>query len=345
MDPVDLIPDSKAILKSIAAPGAMNIFERFLLSHINIQDNVDYQLMHRIEENPHKVGFINKYTDFYAAMDDQIVAYHTVEGFHGVDEISRLQVNAQIDSVEQNAKDQEVIALSYANKITFWNTCTQSEITLLSQPTKKEITWLSSENTLLSLEETGKLQIFDIQSSASIDASYVLPPNSKILGNSNGPLAMAFGNSIQLLDFRQEEIASSCPLPNVPTSAVWMPNAVFGAALGFDDGTLSLFSFKDNQVVIHQSIGTTPAPIFSLDFCPSRIGTAAVAINDTIYFATLPAWGFGHFQVSKSYKAHIANILDLHWQGNSTDIISCDSDHMIHINDVNNYIPLYEPTQ
>lgn len=339
--------DNEIILKYGTETSAVDDFERFVQSYIEIHDKYDYSMIKRIEESPFKVGFIDDIYSFYASTDCGLISYRTDKETGIVSEFYRYQTKSLIQSVSQNPHNSYLFALLSNGKITIFNLLTKESQEISLEKPIIQISWLSGTSSLVCLyrdlsvgiADLEKCQVYGTTNSleSSIDSHFLIThPNHNI--------AAVCDDQLRLIDFRESPKIRKFLLKKPATAISWLPREYFGCAIGFSDGDIDFFSFDNDSVVMSQNI--ISQPIGGIEFCPTNPCSVSLTVDKDIIFVSIPSWGFGNLGKVATYKMHLSPILDAHWFADdvSASMITCDADHMIHIFDVpEEYMPIYEP--
>jgi hypothetical protein len=147
------------------------------------------------------------------------------------------------------------------------------------------------------------------------------------------------------LDFREEPaVRQDIIIDTKMRCAAFLPEGLFGAAVGNIDGSIDLVSFDGTKAPVHQEF--SELEIAAMAFCPQKLGVMAFAAGTELSFATLPQWGFGHFKVTRSYAGHVEKILAVNWSAGDEPnlVLTVDGQNVIHVLEVPaEFIPLFQP--
>ena len=339
--------DPNNILKYGTDKNAIDDFERFVQSYIDIHDNYDFSMIKRLEESPFKVGFLEDIYHFYALTEAGLISYETNQETALVSETNRFQMSSPIQCVSQNPKNKYLFAIVAKGKLTIYNMYSKVTSDIELDQYIMQVSWTCSGESLIYLNRDLTVGVVDLQKEKVYSSMKCMNTESEshfLVSHLTQNMALVCDDVLRLIDFREPARIKEFPLKKSTTAISWMPNENYGCAIGYADGVIDFFSFENDTVVMSQNL--TSRPVNGIEFCPDNPSTVSIVVDNNIIFASLPSWGFGSLGKEGTYKAHLAPILDAHWTSDdiSSSMISCDSDHMIHIFDVPEiYTPIYEP--
>ncbi|KAK8895694.1 hypothetical protein M9Y10_013578 [Tritrichomonas musculus] len=343
---IDLL-DPEVILKYGTNVSALDDFERFAQSYLELHDKYDYSMIKRIEEFPNKVGFIDDIYHFYVLTDSGLIIYETNQETGIVNEFYRFQTSNKIQNVSQNPHNPYLFALLTNGEIVVFNFSTKESQAINLDKKVTQVSWLSNNSCLVCLFydllmaviDLGKCQVQTTKTKieSKIDSHF-------LISHPNHNIAAVCDDQLRLIDFRESAKIRNFVLKKKATSISWLPQNYFGCAVGYSDGCIDFFSFDKDSVVMSQNV--ISQPIRGIEFCPTNSCSVSLIVDKDILFVSMPSWGFGSLGKVASYKTHLAPIVDAHWISDdvNTSMITCDNDHMVHIFDVpEEYMPIYEP--
>ncbi|KAK8848087.1 hypothetical protein M9Y10_019143 [Tritrichomonas musculus] len=343
---IDLL-DPDVILKYGTNTSAVDDFERFAQSYLELHDKYDYSMIKRIEETPYKVGFIDDIYHFYVLTDSSFIIYETNQETGEVSEFYRLQTSNKVQNVSQNPHNPYLFALLANGKIMVFNLSTKESQEINLEKKVAQVSWLSNNSCLVCLYCDLSIAIIDL------DRCQVQTTNSNfeskidshfLISHPNHNIVAICDDQLRLIDFRDSAKIRNFVLKKEATSISWLPQDYFGCAVGYSDGCIDFFSLDKNSVVMTQNV--ISQPIRGIEFCPTNSCSVSLIVDKDIIFVSMPSWGFGSLGKVASYKMHLSPIVDAHWISDdiNTSMITCDNDNMIHIFDVpEEYMPIYEP--
>ncbi|OHT05303.1 hypothetical protein TRFO_27000 [Tritrichomonas foetus] len=342
--------DPALLLKNGTEQSAIDDFERFVQSYIELHDKYNFSMIKRIDESPFKVGFLEDIYHFYASTNAGLIFYATNPETGENSEMYRFTTSHPIQCVSQNPDNPYLFALIVHGSITLLNYSTKISKTINLEKSVIQVSWVTdnySNSSLVCLNRDLTVGIVDIQNEKFFTSTTKLESTNEshfLAVHPTRNLAAVCDERLRIIDFRDSPKIREFALKEEATSISWLPSENFGCAIGFSDGDIEFFSFISDSVVMSQNL--TNKPLNSIEFCPSNPSSVSIVVENNIIFASLPAWGFGNLGRVATYRAHLSPILDAHWTANdeNASMITCDADHTIHIFDVpDEYMPLYEP--
>jgi len=317
---------SKIMLKSKVC----DVFERFVNSRINSHNNYDYSIVSRTNEDLQRVGFIDNLDQFYSCSDSNLVVNQIAEDFNSIKEVSRHQIPKSHVSFSQHPVANELFTISSKKDIHFINTALNSHTNIETNYENQKVTWIGNSFQFFAIDPEGNISITDAQEQKNISVNSLKSRVSLILSHPTEPLVVLAGNSMQIIDTRSHLVSYNIQLKASITCMSWMPKNIFGAAAGFADGSVELFSLGEALTLESQEFSKNP--IKFIEFCPSRLGTAMIGVENDIEFAKLPVWGFGRLTKTVTHSGHIAKVREGHWsRKNELKVISCDCDRTLNL--------------
>jgi hypothetical protein len=335
--------DIKLLLTHTCQPDAVASFDRFLLGYLGIHDHFPFHLMSRLPEQPVDAGFLDSGSRYYVLLP------HTFQTFVISENRSDLESSFESDS--------PLLASSaHPTRSTLFAVCTSSDLVLLDTVAPDRTSriavgnliscgWVADGVRVLCLSPA---EIVLVNVAGEKLCRCALPSHSRVpilsVHRSELYAVVCDGRNLVYIDLGGPCRWRAFGLPREPISSAFLPDGVFGAAFGYDDGSIDLVSFDRCEVVVRQELGDPP--VASVAFCPNRQGAMAFASGADVRFATLPQWGFGHFAVSKRYQQHLRPVKIVRWGGgdDAMVVLSVDDDCMLHIFDVpQEFVPLYQP--
>ena len=336
--------------KSIFEANLIHNFEFFLSSYPDLLNKFPYHSMQQFEiPNIKSLGFINKWDNFYIQTKRKLTFWNLTD-----DEfVQQSQFKGKFNYFKQHIKNKSLFAFSNDDNISIYNKSTTEVLNFKVEGNKiKGIEWLPKENKLIAVLEDGNIEVIDIESQTCYQ-QYNEDDNttsySKILLSShktNQFLSVIFNDQLKLIDFRDKYIIKNYQISNDVTAIDWFPSDTFGCALGYNYGNVDLYSYSKGETLFSQKISDNP--INKISFCGSLARNNAVGFSSgsSLYFSTLPDFGFGEFYVTQEYEQHLSDIVDFNWfvDGKNASIISCDKDSLVHLFGVpDEFTPIYQP--
>jgi WD40 repeat protein len=337
--------DIKILLKHTCQPDSMASFDRFLLGYLGIHDHFPFHLMSRLPQQPVDAGFLDSGSRYYVLLPHAFQTFVISE--------NRPEVESSFES------DSPLLASSaHPTRSTLFAVCTSSDLILLDTAAPDcasrigvgnliSCGWVADGVRVLCLSSPAEFVLVTVAGEKLYRCA--LPSHSRIPRLSVHPSELCAvvcdGRSLVYIFLGQPCGWRVGTLPREPISSAFLPDGLFGAAFGYDDGSIDLVSFDSCEVVVRQELGDLP--VTSVAFCPNWQGAMAFASGADVCFATLPQWGFGHFAISKRYQQHLKPVKIVRWRGgdDAMVILSVDDDCMLHIFDVpQEFVPLYQPT-
>ena len=330
--------------------GLQTDIENFIAAHIDAHIHLPFQLIKKLNSNSSNIGFLEDSSKYFYSIDNTIYFQSLNDDNNSIEEIDNLTFQDEIFMISQFSEKPDIMAVNAGSITEIFNYRLKTSITLPLDPKQHLISWISTNSTpnLLSINEEGVLQVTDINKGESLRCEQILSFPRSISSHQTEPLVLLFGDTIQIVDLREGIALRELTPPPGCLCAEWLPKHAFGAGIGYESGKIELFNFETVKSVVSQDVGI--GPIQQIDFYP-RNGTFIMNFSSgsKIEFATLPAWGYGHFRIQGSYSKHFGNIKQMKWWKGEENpeylrMISSDDKSFLHLYELESApLLLYNP--
>jgi WD40 repeat protein len=342
--------DVRVILKLVTEPDAVTTFEQFIQTHLHAHDRIGFDLLYRHDVPIIDCGFASDW-HYYVLSNNKFCLFKVRLAEGKMDLRYKFECNKLFRTVSCHPKNQNLFAL-----------CTKTHLVIVDISCEKPIAqfkighsmfaggWTSDGSRIICVSEGSEIYLVDLKGSlvsrAGFDQRDDFHENCLLLVHPSNPFAVVCrGKILRFLDLSESAQWKEGALRGEVTCGDFMQDEFYGAAFGFADGVIALYSFESCQLVVEQKLGTDRISVLS--FCRSRSGVIAFACGSELFFATLPQWGFGHFGITKKCRLDASPIVKISWSlCEPMCLMSSDEDQLVHIFEVpGDYMPLYEPDE
>lgn len=332
------LPQSMAM---IVSQNACDAFDRYVDGRMTAHNSYNFQMVKRTDYDVKNVGFMSDLNTFYAVSDNDFRIIQINEDFSDTLDISEKHFQNQINSISQNKTAKEIFLVSNGTDLSVLNANKLTVDNIPVPPLKTSLAW-TTDTKFLTYDVSGCLKLYDVGKFECISTSNMIPGEGKVFPHPTEPYALVTGMNLQLIDLRCPGRVASIPMQGRIGALSWMPNDKSGIIIGYQNGSIDLFSLADQKAIVTQQISY--CPISAVEFCRSKPGTALIASDTDIVFANLRSWGYGRLTVTRTHQGHIGYIQDAHWyDGDELKVISCDNRRIINVFQMpDSYLPVYQ---
>lgn len=340
-------PDTKAILKCALGKKALSNFDLYLQNYLEIHDRFTFHAMTKLNVRVKQGGFLEDSTHFYVLSDQGFCVYElTMEDGH-LNTIFSMEGD-DIKGAAQHPSNKYCFVLSFENKIVLMDTSNELQQQTLVMPNLVAAQFTHDGTRIVAITDNGFMHIINVEDGFTQHANIFEEVGGQMMlfvHQHEAAVMIIMNDQLAFVSLEETPKIRTLALDDTPTCAAFMPGSLYGAAVAFKDGTISLYSFKTGEKTVHQKLMSSE--ITSLSFCPTRVGALAFACDSVVYFASLPQWGFGAFRINREYEMHRSPVQKIAWSDDNGELsmASFDEDmvHVFHVPD--EYLPVYEPSE
>lgn len=335
---------------------ACEAFDKYVDGRMTAHNNYIFQMVKRCDYDVQSVGFIGDDNMFYAVSNDKFHVIKINDTYSDTIDFSETQFSSTIQSISQNKFTNNVFLVSSGNDISILNSENLNIAKIPLEPRKRSVSWMhdpthtddNKYTKFCTYDEKGEFKVFDVARLQYESSCQLAPGFAKIYPHPSEPYVIIAGEMLQLIDTRTNGRVAMLEMQPGFRCLSWMPEDRSGIIIGYDNGSIDLFSLADQKAIVTQQISL--APIASVEFCPNQSGTALIASDSEIVFANLKSWGYGRMTVTRTHQGHVGRIVDAHWFDSSAQnplkslkVISCDDQRMINVFEMPiDYIPVFQ---
>lgn len=338
--------DTKVLLKHVVDDDAMSKFEKFVQGYLGIHDRFDFHLMYNFDEHkPIASGFASDSSRVFVLTNHSLLIFD-VDKDAGTVTLGAEYAQEGIIAGDQHPARNGIFVLVTKQEIILVDVFDMENASALQIEHVIAAKFVADGKRLLCLTANGILNVISLTEGHIGELELfdgTLSDNLQLCVHESEPCAIVVnGTKLAFVELSEQPKLKVVDLKKEPTAVSFLPDKLFGAALGFADGSMCLYSFESSKSVVEQKVGKVP--IAKIAFCPDRNDIVAIAIGGVLCFGGIPQWGFGSFNVYAKYEQHLATLRDVSWCKDDTglSIATCDESGMFHMFEVpQEYLQLY----